>query len=50
MFNYQVTTNFDKSVTLFDNWQEAVAYVRNKARQLNKLKTDFKIERNIIYI
>jgi TfoX/Sxy family transcriptional regulator of competence genes len=41
---YEVTTNFDDSMTLLESWQEAVYYVRNKARELNKRKTDFNIK------
>ena len=44
MFKYQVTTNFDQSVSLFEDWQDAVAYVKIKVRNSNKVTTDFTIE------
>ena len=45
MKDYKVFTNFDDSINLFTDWQEGISYIRNKARELNRSKNDFTLEK-----
>lgn len=46
MFKYQVTTNFDESISLFEDRQNAIAHVRKRSRASGRNKTDYSINKH----